>query len=48
LPGWMVTGGLHLLLGGLFFIIASMRVRWIQHRATRFFGTQEETAGGGA
>jgi hypothetical protein len=46
LPGWIVTGGLHLLLGGLFFIIASMRVRWMQQRATRFFGTQEETAGG--
>jgi hypothetical protein len=48
LPGGMVTGGLHLLLGGLFFIIASVRVRWIQHRATRFFDTQKEGVGGGA
>ena len=33
LHGWEVTTILHLLLGGLFFIIASIRVRWVRHRA---------------
>lgn len=48
LPGWLVTVGLHLLLGGLFFIIASMRVHWIQRRAARLVATEEEAEGGGA
>jgi hypothetical protein len=34
MQSWMATVGLHLLLGGLFFIIAIIRVRWVQHRAT--------------
>lgn len=29
-PGWAVTVGLHLLLGGVFFIIAALRIRWIK------------------
>lgn len=33
LQGWEVTVALHLLLGSLFFIIASIRVRWVQRRA---------------
>ncbi len=44
--GWMATVGLHLLLGGLFFIIASIRVHWIQRRATHS-GTAEEEANSG-
>lgn len=31
-PAWLVTVGLHLLLGGLFFIIALFRVRWVRQR----------------
>jgi hypothetical protein len=31
--GWVATVVLHLLLGWLFFIIASVRVRWVRHRA---------------
>jgi hypothetical protein len=34
LHGWVATVVLHLLLGGLFFIIASVRVRWVRRRAT--------------
>lgn len=32
--GWVATVVLHLLLGGLFFIIASVRVRWVRYRVT--------------
>ncbi len=32
IPGWVITIGLHLLLGGLFFIIATIRVRWIRRQ----------------
>jgi hypothetical protein len=35
LHGWVATVVLHLLLGGLFFIIASTRVYWVRRRATR-------------
>ena len=33
LHGWVATVVLHLLLAGLFFIIATVRVHWVQHRA---------------
>jgi hypothetical protein len=33
LQGWLAAVVLHLLLGGLFFIIALLRVRWIQQHA---------------
>ena len=32
LPGWTVTVALHLILGGLFLIIAALRARWLQRR----------------
>jgi hypothetical protein len=44
--GWMATVGLHLLLGGLFFIIALIRVRWIQRHAPEG-GREEGSVAGG-
>jgi hypothetical protein len=32
-PGWVLTLGIHLLLGGLFYIIATIRIHWIRRRA---------------
>jgi hypothetical protein len=46
LQGWMATILLHLLLGGLFFIIGLIRVRWIQRHAAEWVG-KEGGAGGG-
>jgi hypothetical protein len=46
-PGWLLTIGVHLLLGGLFFIIATIRVRWIRRRAEHLgLAMQEENHGG--
>ena len=42
-PGWVLTIGVHLLLGGLFFIIATIRIRWIRRRADQ---TRISDAGG--
>jgi hypothetical protein len=42
IPGWGVTVGLHLLIAGLFFIIASVRVRWIRRQAMRLDVASEE------
>ena len=47
-PGWAATVGLHLLIGGLFFIIALMRVRWIRRLAVRSGVAGEERKGGWA
>jgi hypothetical protein len=46
LQGWVATVGLHLLLGGLFFIIALIRVRWLQRRALTPGPTEGETSYG--
>jgi hypothetical protein len=46
LPGWVATVVLHLLLGGVSFIIALWRVRWVQHRGARFEASQEELGNG--
>ncbi len=46
-PGWVITIGVHLLLAGLFFIIAPIRVRWIRRRAEQLgLAMQEENHGG--
>jgi len=46
-PGWVLTIGVHLLLGGLFFIIATIRIRWIRRRAEQLeWAMQEENHGG--
>jgi hypothetical protein len=42
----VATVGLHLLLGGLFFIIALIRVRWLQRRALTPGPTEGETSYG--
>jgi hypothetical protein len=42
LRGWVATVVLHLLLGGLFFIIASVRVHWVQRRAITSRAAEEE------
>jgi hypothetical protein len=41
LQGWTATMCLHLLLGGLFFIIAFLRVRWIQRQALALSAADE-------
>jgi hypothetical protein len=46
IPGWGVTVGLHLLIAGLFFIIASVRVRWIRRQAMRLDVASEEAETG--
>lgn len=43
IPGWMVTLGLHLLIAGLFFIIATVRVRWVRRQAIRLGAVAEES-----
>ena len=46
IPGWVITLGVHLLLGGLFFIIATIRIRWIRRRAEHLgLAVQEENHG---
>ncbi len=46
-PGWVITLGVHLLLGGVFFIIATIRIRWIRRRAEQLgLAMQEENYGG--
>jgi hypothetical protein len=47
-PGWAVTVALHLLIGGLFFIIAIIRVRWIRRLALRAGVGGDEREGGWA
>ena len=39
-PGWAATLALHLILGGLFFIIAVLRTRWLQRRSALRDGTE--------
>ena len=39
-PGWATTVALHLILGGLFFIIATLRTRWLQRRLALRDGTE--------
>ena len=39
-PGWAVTMALHLIMGGLFFIIAALRSRWLQRRLRLGDGTE--------
>ena len=39
-PGWAATVALHLILGGLFFIIATLRTRWLQGRLRLQDGTE--------
>ena len=39
-PGWVATVALHLILGGLFFIIAALRARWLQRRLALRGGTE--------
>jgi hypothetical protein len=46
LQGWVATVILHLLLGGLFFIIALIRVRWIQRPAAARAGEEGSIEGG--
>jgi hypothetical protein len=46
LPGWVATVVLHLLLGGVSFIIALLRVRWVQHRGARFEAGKEGLGNG--
>ena len=48
MPGWTITVGIHLLIGGLFFIIAIMRVRWIRRLALRAGVAGEDREGGWA
>jgi hypothetical protein len=45
-PTWIVTVGLHLLLGGLFYIIASTRVHRLRHRLTPSGAPQEDSGRG--
>ncbi len=47
-PGWVVTVGLHLLLGGLFYIIATVRARWSRRQAIHAGVTGGEVEGGRA
>ena len=42
IPGWLITLALHLLIGGGFFIIATVRVRWIRRQAQRVRAAAEE------
>lgn len=46
-PGWTITLGLHLLIAGLFFIIATIRVRWIRYRAEQLGLAMQEGNHGG-
>ena len=39
-PGWTVTVTLHLILGGLFSIIAALRTRWLQRQSALLDGTE--------
>jgi hypothetical protein len=39
-PGWAATVTLHLILGGLFFIIVTLRTRWLQRRLALRDGTE--------
>ena len=39
-PGWAATVALHLILGGLFSIIAALRARWLQRRLAVRNGTE--------
>ena len=39
-PGWAATVALHLILGGLFSIIAALRARWLQRRLALRNGTE--------
>ncbi len=45
-PAWIVTIGVHLLLGGLFYIIASVRVHRLRHRTTPSGVSQEDSGRG--
>lgn len=46
LPGWAVTVVLHLIIGGLFSIIAALRTRWLQRRLAPREGTGGDESDG--
>ena len=45
-PGWAATVALHLILGGLFSIIAALRARWLQRRLALRNGTEGDEGNG--
>ena len=45
-PGWVATVALHLILGGLFSIIAAFRTRWLQRRLAFRDGTEGGVSNG--
>ena len=46
LHGWVATVVLHLLLAGLFFIIATIRVHWVQRRAIALTANERDPGSG--